>query len=430
MSAATGRSRASLRRSAQPAADVVIVGAGQAGGNAAQALRAAGHAGSITLIGAEAHPPYERPPLSKGLLEGSADIESTYLRPFAWYAANGISLRLGREATRIDRGAQRVELDDGSSAPYDALVLCTGARPRTLALPGADSPAVHYLRDIGDAMALRERLVSGTRLAIIGGGFVGLEAAAAARRLGVQVTLLELSPQLLARVAPVPVADFFGALHRANGVAIHTGVQVEAVEHHGRQARLRTADGATIEADTVLAGIGSVPNVALAEAAGLACRDGILVDAFGRSSDPCIWAAGDVATQFNPILQRHVRLESWQNAQNQAAAVGRCIAGGCADPHAELPWFWSDQYDVNFQMIGLAAQGDRLVLRGRIEDRRFTLFHLRNGVPVAAAAVNNGREIRAAAQLILAARAIDTQVLADPRRDLRSIAKEAQALTT
>jgi len=403
---------------------IVILGAGHAGGVAAATLRQAGFAGPVTLIGSEPHPPYERPPLSKELLVGAVPVEKTYLRPLAFYADNRIAFRPGETAVAIDRKAQRVALSGGTTIAYDLLLLTLGARARRLALPGAEHPRVLYLRDIADSLALRERLQAGARLAVIGAGFIGLEAAAAARKRGVAVTVLEIQPEPLQRVCPPEIGRLMADLHRRNGVELRTGVTIAAIVEAGGALEIRTADGGRIAADVVLAGIGAEPNVELAQAAGLAVDNGVVTDAFGRTDDPHIFAAGDVTRHYNPLLGRRLRLEAWQNAQNQAMAVAKAMAGG-AQPHAEVPWFWTDQYDVNLQIAGAPERWDGLVWRGGIGDKAFTVFATAESRPVAALTMNNGRDMRPARELIARQRVVDPARLADLKVKLQDLARES-----
>lgn len=401
---------------------LVILGAGHAGGRAAEALRAAGFAGKVTLVGSETHPPYERPPLSKELLAGSCEVERAYLKPPAFYETARIALRLGVPVLAIERTAQRLHLGDGTDLPYDSLLLTMGARARRLDIPGADGARVHYLRDIDDCLKLRGALGAGRRLIVIGAGFIGLEAAAVARGHGCAVTILEAAATPLARVAPPALGGFFAALHRGHGVDLRTGAAVTAIAAHGEDSVVTLASGETLSADAILVGIGAVPNSELAAQAELAVDDGILVDAQGRSADPRIFAAGDVTRHFNPLLGRRIRLESWQNAQNQAIAVAKVMAGG-AEPYAELPWFWSDQYDVNLQTAGAPERWDDIVWRGRAEDGRFTLFYLDRGIPVGGATVNNARDMRFVKLLATQAKPVDPARLADPAVKLADLVK-------
>lgn len=401
---------------------IVIVGAGHAGGCAAAALRTAGHKGRITLIGSERYPPYERPPLSKELLAGAIPQEKTYLRPETYYAETDIDLKLGATAAAIDRKGQRIELEDGATVPYDALLITTGARARRLPLPGGDGQRVYYLRDIDDALALRERLQEGTRLAVIGAGFIGLEVAATARKRGAAVTVLELAPHPLARVAAPEIGTFLADLHRRKGVDLRTEIKVTAIEDIGSGLRI-SADGAEpILVDYVAIGIGAQPNTELAQAAGIEVRDGILVDAFGRSSDPAIFAAGDVTRHLNPLLGRQIRLEAWQNAQNQAIAVAKIISGG-TDAFSEVPWFWTDQFEINLQMAGAPDRWDQIVWRGEPTEPGFTLFQLWEGKPVAAVTVNNARDMRFARMLIQKGLQVDPAALGNKAVKLQDLAR-------
>ena len=372
---------------------VVIVGAGHAGGRAAEALRAAGHTGRVTLVGTEKHPPYERPPLSKELLAGA-----------------------------IDRKCQRIELHDGDTIPYDALLLTTGARARRLPLPGADGERVFYLRDIDDSLMLRAKLTEGTRLAVIGAGFIGLEVAATARKRGAEVTVLELAPYPLARVAAPEIGQYLAALHRAKGVDLQTGVKVTAIEDTGKELRILLEGSAPVIADYAAIGIGAQPNVELAQAAGIETRDGVIVDEFGRSSDPAVFAAGDVTRHLNPLLGRHVRLEAWQNAQNQGIAIAKIIAGG-AQAFSEVPWFWTDQYETNLQMAGAPDKWDRVIFRGEPTDPGFTVFQLLDGKVVAAVTVNNARDMRFGRMLIQNGKIIDPALLSDKSTKLQDLVR-------
>lgn len=402
---------------------IVIVGAGHAGGVAAATLRQAGFAGAITLIGTEPYPPYERPPLSKELLVGTIAVEKTFLRPLAFYAENGIAFRPGEMAVAIDRTAQRVELASGDTVPYDALLLTVGARARRLSLPGAEHPRVLYLRDIADSLALREHLNAPTRIAVIGAGFIGLEAAAAARKRGATVAVFEVQREPLQRVCPPEIGRFMAELHRRNGVELRTGVAVTEIVETGGALEIRSADSERLAVDLVLAGIGAQPNVELAQAAGLDVANGIVTDQYGRTSDPEIFAAGDVTDHFNPLLGRRLRLEAWQNAQNQAMAVAKVMAGG-TEPYAEVPWFWTDQYDVNLQLAGAPDRWSELIWRGSMNAKAFTVFGVTEGKPVAAITMNNGREMRPARELIARRRAVDLARLGDSNVKLQDLARE------
>jgi 3-phenylpropionate/trans-cinnamate dioxygenase ferredoxin reductase component len=407
---------------------ILILGAGHAGGVAAAALIQAGFAGQVTLLGQETHPPYERPPLSKEVLAGIAPFEKTYLRPLAFYADAGIKLRRGETAVAIDRQAQRVKLASGETVPYDALLLTLGARARRLPVPGGGHGRVFYLRDIADSLALRARFEVSKHITVIGAGFIGLEAAAVARKRGLAVTVLEMQREPIQRVAAPEIGHFLANLHRGNGVDLRTGIGVNAIEETGGELRLalstgERSTGESLATDNVLVGIGALPNTELAAEAGLAVEDGVVVDEFGRTSDPAIYAAGDVTRHWNPLLKRRIRLEAWQNAQNQAIAVAKVMAGG-HEPFAEIPWFWTDQYDVNLQMAGSPESWDSLVWRGTTMEKSFTVFYLKDGKPVACNTVNNGRDMRFARELVAKGRTIDPVRLADKTVKLQDLVRE------
>lgn len=392
---------------------VVIVGAGHAGGRAAFALREAGYSGRIVLIGEESHPPYERPPLSKELLAGAKSAEQTFLKPLDAYRDAAVELRLSTRVEKIDRAAKRVILSGGEEVAYDKLLLTTGARPRRLPLDGRPCSHLLYLRDIGDATRIGEWVRNGARLVVVGAGLIGLEIAATAREAGCEVTVVEAGPTPLMRVVAPEIGEWFAGQHRRRGVELLVNACVTSIGDGAAGATVVLADGRTLEADLVVVGIGAIPNDDLARDAGLAVDDGIIVDEFGRTSDPDIFAAGDAVRAFNPLLRRHQRLETWRNAQDQPVSVARVIAGGL-EPYAEIPWFWTDQYRFNFQMAGLPEAWDQLVWRGSPDDPHFTVFYLQAGRVVAAAALNDGRSIHAATELIRTGASIDPADLARP----------------
>jgi NADPH-dependent 2,4-dienoyl-CoA reductase/sulfur reductase-like enzyme len=402
---------------------IVIVGAGQAGGRAAEALRLAGHTGPLTLIGDEPHLPHERPSLSKDLLI-KRDLDSiTWVRPRTWYAEVGISILNGRSVTSIDRTRGVAMLDDGTGISFDALMLATGARPRRLALEGADHPLGTYLRTIEDSRRLMPRLSPGTHIAVIGAGFIGLEVAAAARQHGCAVTVLERAEQPMARAVPPLIGEYFARLHAENGVALRTGIHIDRMtSRHGRVA-IHPSEGDALIADAVVIGIGVVPNVELAAAAGLEVDDGILVDAYGRTEDPRIYAAGDVANQFSPLLGRRLRLESWHNAQNQAIAAARNMLGASI-PYAQLPWFWSDQFGVNLQIAGVPQPGDEVVQRGALGHGPALTFYVRGGALAAVIGIDGGRDMRLAREIASAGGRVAATDLANPAVKLADVWRE------
>ena len=408
---------------------LVVVGAGSAGCELAFTARAQGWAGPIVLVGAELHLPYQRPPLSKGYLSGSASAGALVLRPEDAFERAGIALRPGVEATAIDRAAQRLSLGDGSSLGYAALALCTGGRARPLACPGLDAsrapPNLHTLRTRDDADALRAELRPGQRLLIVGGGYIGLEVAASARALGAGVTLIEAEPRVLARVAGESLSHFYEGVHRSHGVELRTGTRLLSL-HCDESGAIESAvldGGERIEVDAVVAGIGMLAETGLAAAAGLETDGGIVVDAQARTADPHIYAAGDCTVQHHALYGRRVRLESVPNALEQARAAAFALCGK-ARVAGGAPWFWSDQYELKLQMVGLSAGHDEIVMRGDMAARSFVAFYLRHGRLLAADAVNRPADFMAARKLVDAAREFDAvarATLADPNVPLKSL---------
>jgi len=402
---------------------IVIIGAGQAGGRAAEALRTAGHVGPITLIGEESHPPYERPALSKDFLRDGSLDRIAWIRPAAWYEANRVALLRGRKAVSIDRSGCRVALDDGSRIAYESLILTTGARARPFGTQSADHPLVSCLRTIEDSDRLQQRLAQGAHVVVIGAGFIGLEVAAAARLRGCAVTVLEQADLPLMRCLPPLLGRYYAEMHRAHGVDLRTGTRVLGIADENGRARVLTGSGEVPLADAVVVGIGIVPNVELARLAGLEVDDGIVVDEYGRTGDPLIYAAGDVSRHFNPLLGTRLRLESWQNAQNQAIAVASNVLG-TGRPYAQLPWFWSDQFDLNLQMAGLPELDDDVICRGWLDRGPVLFLHLRRGRLAAAIGLNCARELRIAREIIALGGAADPAALADESMSLSGILAE------
>jgi 3-phenylpropionate/trans-cinnamate dioxygenase ferredoxin reductase subunit len=397
---------------------VLIIGAGHAGGTAAALLRQYGFEGPIVLAGQEPAPPYQRPPLSKAWLKGEADLEALLLRPEVFYAEHGIELRMGVTATAIDAAAKTATFADGTVEPYDALILATGSTARKLTLPGADRPDLLELRTLADAERLKTALAPGRRLAVVGGGYVGLEAAASARALGAEAVVIERMDRVLARVASQTLSDFFTRYHRDHGVEVLTSAEVAGFEAGG----VRLADGSLIEADTILVGVGAQACDQLAGTAGLACENGVVVDETARTSDSAIWAIGDVTFRPVPVHggRRH-RLESVPNALEQAKQAAAAIAGRPA-PTPEAPWFWSDQYDVKLQIAGLADGADRQVLRGDPASAAFAVFHLAGDRVVCVEAVNAPAEFMGGRMMILKGTAVDAAKLADLATPMKAVA--------
>lgn len=399
--------------------DVVIIGAGQAGVQVALSLRQKGHEGAITLIGDEVHLPYQRPPLSKAYLKGEMARESLTLRPADALAAQRITLRLRTKATGIDRAGHLV-VTDGAPVPYDRLVLATGTRPRALTLPGADLPGLFALRGIEDADALGATLQTAHNVVIIGGGFIGLEVAATARAKGLIVTVVEAATRVMARAVAPDVSAWFEAMHRGMGATVLTRAGVAAIEGTARVETVVLADGRRLPADLVLVGIGAVPNIELALGAGLTCPNGIEVDAQGRTADSDIFAVGDCSLHPNPYAGGPFRLESVQNAIDQAKAVAGALLGDEA-PYDAVPWFWSDQGSAKLQTTGLPISPEAHVLRGDPDQGRFTVFHLKGGRIIAADSVNMPADHMAARRLVAARAMIAPEMLADPAIPLKSL---------
>ena len=400
---------------------IVIVGAGHGGGTAAALLRQFGYDGAITLIGDEPHPPYQRPPLSKGWLKGEVGQEALILRPREWYVEAGIDLRTSVRAVHIDRAARRVELSTRETLPYDQVILATGARARRLMLPGSDLKGFLELRTIEDAEAIRAYFNPGFRLAIIGGGYVGLEVAASARILGAAVDVIEREDRLLARVAGPVLSGFFQQVHESHGVGFHFGAAVEGFEGlDGHVTGVRLNGAATLRCDAVLVGIGAAPNDELARQIGLECADGVVVDVHARTSDPDIFAVGDMTRRPLPLYERMVRLESVPNALEQARQAAAIIAGAPA-PKPETPWFWSDQYDLKLQIAGLPFDVDQVVVRGDPASRSFGVFHLSQGKVQALEAVNAPPEFIVGRQMLASRRIVDPARLADRQISMKEV---------
>jgi 3-phenylpropionate/trans-cinnamate dioxygenase ferredoxin reductase subunit len=385
---------------------VVIVGAGQAGAQVAVSLRQLGFSGDITLLGEEPHLPYQRPPLSKAYLSGEMALERTWLRSESYYAKHRIDLRLGARAARILRRERAVVTAEDQRLAYDALVLCTGTAARRLPLPGVDLPGVFYLRTLADSDAIKAAILPGARAVIIGGGYIGLEVAASLSKLGAGVVVVEALERVMNRVVAAPVSAFFAAEHAVHGVEVVTGAAVSALEGGAHVERVVAAAGRTFAADLVVIGIGAVPNDELARDAGLEVENGVVVDAFGRTSDPAIFAAGDLTHHPNELFARRLRLESVHNAMEQAKAVARAIAGQ-PGPYADVPWFWSDQYDLKLQIAGVGDPDDELLMRGDPASRAFSCLHLRDGRLVAIDCINRGGDFLAAKKLIAKGSPID-----------------------
>ncbi len=401
---------------------VVIIGAGHAGGTAAALLKQYGYEDPITLIGEEPIAPYQRPPLSKAWLKGEADADSLALKPESFYAEAGIDLRMSTRVTEIMRTDRVVLLSDGSRVPYDKLIIATGARPRTLPVPGVELDGVQPLRTAADAEQLKARLGPGHRAVIIGGGYIGLEAAASARALGAEAVVVELQPRILARTSCETLSTFFEGYHRAKGVGFELGAGVsEIVGKDGKVTGVRLSDGRVLPCDLVLVAVGIIPNDGLARDAGLPCADGIEVDEHARTADPNIYAIGDVTHRPLGLYGRNLRLESVANALEQAKQAASAIAGRPAPP-PEVTWNWSDQYDLKLQLAGLAFDVDRQLVRGDPASAKFAIFHLKGNEIQAVEAVNAPAEFMAGRQFIGNRKPVSLEKLADPSVSMKEVA--------
>lgn len=405
---------------------IVIAGAGHAAGQAIASLRQGGYAGRLVLVGEEPWLPYQRPPLSKKFLAGELELDRLLLRHQPWYEEHQVDLRLDTRVSAIDPAAHQVTLASGERLAYDKLLLATGTRVRRLTLPGAELAGIHYLRTIADVHGIQREFRPGARLAVVGGGYIGLEVAAVAVTHGLRVSVLEAAPRVMSRVVCPTVSAFYEKEHRAAGVELHldTGVAGFAGDGHVREVIL--ADGRRLAADLVVVGVGVLPATELAEQAGLACDNGIIVDEYCQTSDPDILAAGDCTNHPNPLLGHRLRLESVHNAQEQAKTAAATLLG-TPKPYADIPWFWSDQYDLKLQIVGLAAPDCSTTVRGDPDQRSFAVFYQRGLQVIAVDAINSPREFMLSKKLIAQRAPVTAAALADTDRPFKELVEEALA---
>jgi len=400
---------------------IVVIGAGQAAGQAAASLRQEGYEGEITIIGDEAQAPYQRPPLSKAYLSGEVGLDRVLVRPENFYADKGINLQTGVRVESINRADKTIATSTGSTLSYDKLLIATGSRPRILSIEGSDLEGLHYLRTVDDVDGIRTAMEAAKNVCIVGGGYIGLEVAAVAKKAGHNVTVLEMEDRILQRVTTAEMSEFYHALHTGRGVDIRVNTMVSGFAgENGRVTSVLCGDE-SIPADLVIVGIGIIPNVELAEAAGLTCDNGIVVNDHCQTSDPDIYAAGDCTNHPNPILDRRLRLESVPNAMEQARTACSNMLGG-DKTYAAVPWFWSDQYELKLQMVGFSADGDQSVLRGDKASNEFAVFYLKDGNVVAVDAVNSPKEFMVAKQLY--GKAVNEADLANPAFELKELLKQ------
>jgi 3-phenylpropionate/trans-cinnamate dioxygenase ferredoxin reductase subunit len=399
---------------------LIIIGASLAGAKASETLREEGFDGEIVLIGEEPVRPYERPPLSKQYLQGSAERDTVFVHPEGFYADNAIELRLSSTVESLDVASQEVVLASGEHLRYDAALIATGSTPRRLTVPGADLRGVHYLRTLADSDALRDAITSAHRVIVIGAGWIGCEVAASARQLGAAVAMVEVGGLPLERVLGTELGSFYRDLHADHGVELHFGVGVDSLLGTGSVEAVRLADGTTIAGDVIVVGVGVVPRVELAEGAGLTLDNGIVTDQFLATSSRGVFAAGDVASAWHPIFDRHIRLEHWSSALNQGPVAAKNMLG-IPTPYARIPYFFSDQYDVGMEYAGFATDWDEIVFRGDPASREFVAFWLKDGLVAAGMNVNVWDVSDTIATVVAAQQRVDRQALIDPAVELASL---------
>ena len=390
----------------------IIIGASHAAAQLSISLRQEGWAGRILIIGDEPYAPYHRPPLSKSFLSGEKELSGILIRPQAVYEKNDIEFKLGIHVEVINRAHKTITLTNGEVLCYDKLALCTGSRVRTVSLPGTDLAGVHYLRNISDVEKIKHDICEGKNAVIIGGGYIGLETASVLIKQGMNVTVLEMAPRILARVTAPALSEFYTRVHTDEGVTIKTGVAVSGFKGDGHVTRVACADGSGFDADLVVIGVGIVPNVELAQSSGLEVENGVVVDEFCRTADPDIVAAGDCSNHPNALYKQRLRLESVPNASEQGKTAAASICGN-DKAYNTLPWFWSDQYDLKLQIAGLSQGYDQVVIRGDSNSRSFVAFYLKEGRLISADCVNRPREFMLSKSLIAEKIAVDPVRLAD-----------------
>jgi len=399
---------------------IVIAGAGHAAGQLVGSLKQQAYAGEIILIGDEAYLPYQRPPLSKKFLSGDLSAERLYVKPHDFYEDPQIRTCLETRIVRIDRSAKTIKTDDGNSIPYDKLILALGSRVRRLPIDGADLEGVHYLRSIADVEGIREEMRSRNNAVIIGAGYIGLEVAAVIRQLGLDVTVIEMADRVMSRVVSPEVSDFYQTEHSTRGVKLRLSTGTKALVGDVRVNAVETVDGELIPADFVVIGVGILPNTELASDAGITVEDGIVVDDRCQTNDPDIYAVGDCTSHPNSIYGRRLRLESVHNALEQAKTAVNNICGN-ETHYSQVPWFWSDQYDLKLQIAGLSTGYDEVVIRGDPADRSFACLYLKDGRLIATDAVNSPREFVQSKALIAARARIDSNTLANTDLQLKDM---------
>jgi 3-phenylpropionate/trans-cinnamate dioxygenase ferredoxin reductase component len=402
---------------------VVIVGGNLTGGAAITTLRSEGFDGRIVVVGEELHPPYERPPLSKGYLRGEENRDQTLLHPEAWYREQDVELRLGASAARLDPADRAIELSTEERVPYDQLLVATGGRNRPLDVPGAGLEGVHALRTLEDADRIRAEAGPGRTAVVVGAGFIGCEVAASLRQLGAEVDVVEALEAPLLRAVGLEVGRVIEGIHRDHGVRFHFGEGIQRFEGGHRVERAVTTGGRRLDCDFVVVGVGIQPNVEWLEGSGVQVDNGVLVDERCRTSVEDVYAAGDVANHWHPLFRRRLRVEHWDNALKQGAAVARSILGS-SDPFDDPHWFWSDQYEHELQSVGSAPDWNEMVVRGSMEARDFVIFYLKDGIVEAVVGLNRGKDVRRSTALVRARRPVDRALLRDEDVDLKRLSAD------
>ncbi len=403
---------------------LIIIGGGLAGHAAALSARHNGYGGRITILAEESSIPYERPPLSKAVLQGKKDPAELAFQPNGDYSGDEITVLTNARAQEVDVRERRIKVSNGDTLAFDDLLIATGARPITLESPGFDLDGVHYLRTIEDARQIQGDLESAESVVVIGAGFIGSEAAASARTLGKSVTLVDMADAPMSAAFHPDIASVCAAIHEDQGVELRMNAKVTELRGSGRVQQAVLDDGSTIDCDMVIVGVGVHPNVELFEGSGVEIDNGILTDEYCRTSVPGVYAAGDVANWWHPELKQRLRVEHFDNAGSQGTYVGQVIAGAAEEPFAPVPYFWSDQYDTNIQYAGVASDDSEVIIRGKPEERSITAFYLDNGAICAAVTINNAREFRSCRRLVAARAEIDPDTLRDPETDIRKLSRD------
>ena len=402
--------------------DLVIVGAGQSAAQCVLTLKRNNFERPIVVIGEEDHLPYQRPPLSKDYLSGDVGLDRIYMKTQDFYDQNNVTVKISTKVLSLDRKEKMIHLSKGVDLPYENLVLATGSRVRQLEVEGSGLKNINYLRSINDSNSLKEQFKKGKSLVIIGAGYIGLEVAAAAVKKGMRVTVVEMENRVMSRTVDPIISDYFDTLHRNKGVEIILGSALEKFEGKAFVEKVVCTDGTTLDADSVVVGVGILPNQELAESAGLRCNNGILVDEFGRTEDPSIFACGDCTNHPNFYVNKNIRLESVHNALEQAKTVALSLLGK-PEKYDQVPWFWSDQFEEKLQIVGLSGDHDKTVVRGSIEENFFMLFYLKKGELIAVDSVNNPKDFLISKKLVANKLKISSDVLGDQSVDLKDLLK-------